>query len=104
MFHCPICRTEYTYIVPQRFDQRGAYTQPRKIIAKVHFGDELGRDPVCYVTDIADFGSLLPDKYVAESTTSFSITTPDGGTIMNWINQSLDEGDNEFYFKKCRYR
>ena len=56
------------------------------------------------VTNIADFGNLLPNKYLAESTRTFAITTPDGGIIMDWINESIKNGDNEFYLRKCLYK
>ena len=105
MLKCPTCRCEYA---PINGACKSTIFEPKKIIAKIHFGDELGRNPVFPVTDMREFYCLIPKKY--QNNKQFTSLNPFTNELvelpnpiqfimMNIIN-GLENGDTDFYMKR----
>ena len=82
--------------------------EPKKVIAKVHFGDVLDRNPVYPVTDIRELYCLIPKKY--QNNKQFTILNPFTDEIEEFpsaiqfiimnILMGLENGDTDFYMKR----
>ena len=60
VFKCQTCRCED---VAFHSDSKFGLFEPKKVIAKLHVDDVIDRNHVCPITDISEFGCLIPNKY-----------------------------------------
>ena len=101
-FPCPTCRSEHTFLHQSR--EHIKHHQPKKVIAKVHFGDLLDRDPVFPIIDISELYCLIPKKYVNSEScctlnpfTSEQMKLPSSIVyIIYYIMPGINAGDTGF--------
>ena len=77
----------------------------KKVIAKINFIDAHDRNPVCPITDISEFGCIIPDKY--QNQRPFSIFNPFTNEfmkmptpiqfIMQNVMLGIENGDTDSY-------
>ena len=79
----------------------------KKVIAKLHFGDVFDRNPVYPITDISEFGCLIPNKYQNNKPCSIlnpftdevqEIPTPVQFRMLN-VMGGLENGDTDFHIR-----
>ena len=106
-FPCPTCRCEHTFLHQNKGNIK---LQPKQVIAKVHFGDLLDRDPIFPIVDIQEFYCLIPQKYRNSNTCCINFFNPITRNfdrelsfsliyIIMTIMEGFNAGDTEFYMR-----
>jgi hypothetical protein len=88
-------------------DAKAGLFQPKKIIAKIHVSDDFDSNPVYPITDVSEFGCVIPKKYQNNKPCSILNTftnnmmdmhTPIQFIMLN-VMRGKENGDIDFYMR-----